>query len=162
MAENRKTTKNYDLVVFNETQDTLTFKEFRDILTGYHDLPEEYSNMEKIDKLFYDFEVWLENHEGSISNIASELQAFMENTNDLICLDESEIEIIIGGQDADNLGKPINFKDGAQVSRLEDGTFTVNGVEADYIRIQDYVIQQNNSTSPGHLRFSYKPIGGDN
>ena len=50
MTETAKT-QNYQLSIFDDTQTTLTFKEFRELLAGNGATTADFSNMQKIDSL---------------------------------------------------------------------------------------------------------------
>ena len=56
MAEIEKT-QNYGLNIFDDTQTTLTFKEFRKLLAGIGLTEDDYSNMQKIDAVLKKCEV---------------------------------------------------------------------------------------------------------
>lgn len=146
-------TKNYQLNIFEDDQDTLTFKEFRQLLAGTLDT----SNMQKIDSLFGEMRdsiqeiIGTEDTDGIIAHqIKEAIASFKKDNDQLISKDDDGLHI--GGQG--NEGAPIDFNDGTSISHLENGTFAVNGVETSQIRMGDYVAKFNSNNK--HLQISYK------
>ena len=155
MAEIEKT-PNYGLNIFDDTQTTLTFKEFRKLLAGIGLTEDDYSNMQKIDAVLKKCEVSIQNNLDASKNYTEEQIAAFKALNDKIIKDVENGNLVIGEES----NKPIEFHDGAQISYLKDGVFIVNGIEVNYIRIVDYLLRFNPQN--GHLQISYNPLGGDN
>lgn len=154
MAEIDKTT-NYGLTIFDDTQTTLTFKEWRNKLAGIGSTEEDYSNMQIIDKLLKQAETSISENLAAAKNYAEEqIALFKKENEDLI--KNTEGTLIIGGES----GKSMEFRDGSKVSYLKDGVFTVGGVETDYVRFVDYVLRYNSNNK--HLQLSYKPKSEEN
>lgn len=155
-----ETTQNYGLKLFGDDQTSLTFQEFRQIMAGANSdnsLITDPSNMQKIDTVLKQCSVAIDNNLSSSKNYTEEQIAAFKILNDELIKSVNDENIIIGGEN----GKPIEFRDGSQISYLSDGVFLVNGVEVNYIRIVDYILKYN--TSNGHLQISFKPKnnGGD-
>lgn len=149
-----ETTQNYGLSIFSDDQTNLTFKEFRQMIAGANTTDStitELSNMQKIDNLLKQCSVAIDNNLISAKNYTEEQIAAFKTLNDELIKSISDGNLIIGGEN----GKPIEFRDGTQISYLSDGVFVVNGVEVNYIRIVDYILKYNSSNK--HLQISYKP-----
>ena len=159
MAEQEKTT-NYGLTIFDDIQTSLTFKEYRKILSGIGTDESTYSNMQIIDHVLKQCDTSIQENLAAAKNYTEELIAQFKKESEDIIKGTDDGKVVIGGED----GKPIDFNDGAYISHLQDGVFTVRGVETDYIRIVDYVLKYNSNNK--HLQLSYKPkedtTGGDN
>lgn len=153
MAEIEKT-QNYGLKIFNDTQTSLTFKEFRRALAGVGTSEADYSNMQKIDAVLKQCATAIRDNLLSANNYTEEQIAAFKELNDELIKANEDGSLSIGGED----GKPIEFNDGSKVSYLKDGVFTVGGVEVDYIRIVDYLLKYNASNK--HLQLSYRPKNG--
>lgn len=158
MAEFEKT-QNYGLDILGEEQTSLTFKEFRQMIAGAND-QENPSNMQKIDTILKQCATAIDDNLISSRNYTEEQIAAFKTLNDELIKSTEDDEIIIGGEE----GKPIEFRDGSQVSYLQDGVFTVNGVEVDYLRIMDYLFEckefedEETGSVVTHLQLSYKPV----
>ena len=153
MAEIEKT-QNYGLNIFNETQTSLTFKEFRQMLAGIGATEEDFSNMQKIDAILKQCATAIDDNLLASQNYTEEqIAAFKAVTDELIKATEDG-GLSIGGEN----GKPIEFNDGTQISRLENGTFIVDGIEVNSIRFVDYLLKYNSNN--GHLQLSYRPKTG--
>lgn len=153
MAEIEKT-QNYGLNIFSDEQTTLTFKEFRQLLAGANSAETGLSNMQKIDSILKQYANAIDNTLSAAKNYSEEQVAAFKLLNDELIKSTNGGNLIVGGED----GKPIEFRDGTQISYLGNGIFTVNGVEVDYIRIVDYMIRYNPSNK--HLQITYKPKTG--
>ena len=134
---------------------TMTFQEFRQLLTG--NTPANPSNMQLIAS-------WLASLKSEIQTVSDdttgiiqdELDNFKNTLSDLIRNDDDSITI--GDSSAGSY--PINFDDGTYISQLKNGIFSVGGIEVDNIRLKDYVLKYNNNNK--HLQLPYKPeTGGD-
>ena len=157
MAEIEKT-QNYGFHIFDETQTSLTFKEFRQMLAGIGATEDDYSNMQKIDAVLKQCATAINDNLLAAKNYTEEQIAAFKAITDELIKENDDGSLVIGGED----GKPIEFNDGSQISYLKDSVFTVNGVEVDYIRIVDYLLKYN--ANNGHLQISYRPknTGGAN
>lgn len=150
MAEIEKT-QNYGLNIFGDEQTNLTFKEFRQMLAGANASESDFSNMQKIDAILKQCAVAIDDNLISAKNYTEEQITAFKTVNDELIKSLSDGSLVLGGEN----GKPIEFRDGTQISYLKDGVFAVNGVEVDYIRIVDYMLRFNPSNR--HLQISYKP-----
>lgn len=151
-------TAHYNLTVFDEEQSTLTFKEWRQAVAGNGTAADssDFSDMQKIDALLFELATSIENGIQGMQNFTNDAIAKLKNdSEDTIA--NNEAGILVGGKD----GSPISFNDGVEISKLENGTLTVNSVEVDHIRIKNYVIRHNAGND--HLQFIYKQRveGGD-
>lgn len=150
MAEIEKT-QNYGLSIFSDEQTSLDFLEFRQMLAGANETEDTFSNMQKIDAVLKQCATAIDDNLISAKNYTEEQIAAFKLLNDELIKAAGDGSMIIGGEN----GKPMEFRDGTQISYLKDGVFTVNGVEVEYIRIVDYMLRYNSSN--GHLQISYKP-----
>lgn len=150
MAEIEKTI-NYGFNIFGDEQTDLTFKELRQMLAGANETEDDFSNMQKIDAVLKQCSTAIEDYHSSANAYTDEQIAAFKLLNDELIKSTDDGNLVVGGEN----GKPLEFRDGTQVSYLKDGVFTVNGVEVDYIRIVDYLLKYNSSN--GHLQISYKP-----
>ena len=150
MAEIEKT-QNYGLNIFSDEQTDLTFKEFRQMLAGANANESDFSNMQKIDAILKQCAVAIDNNLISAKNYTEEQITAFKTVNNELIKSLSDGSLVLGGES----GKPIEFRDGTQISYLKDGVFVVNGIEVDYIRIADYMLKFNSSNR--HLQISYKP-----
>ena len=149
-----ETTQNYGLNIFSDEQTTLTFKEFRQLLAGANSAETGLSNMQKIDSILKQCAIAIDDNLISAKNYSEEQVAAFKLLNDELIKSTSNGNMIIGGEN----GKPIEFRDGTQISYLGDGIFTVNGVEVNYVRIVDYMLKYNPLNK--HLQITYKPKAG--
>lgn len=149
-----ETTQNYGLKLFGDDQTSLTFKEFRQIMAGANSdstVVTELSNMQKVDNVLKQCATAIDNNLISSKNYTEEQIAAFKLLNDELIKATEDGNLVIGGEN----GTPIRFNDGAQISYLSDGVFSVNGIEVDYIRIVDYILKYNPTN--GHLQISFKP-----
>lgn len=149
-----ETTQNYGLKIFDETQTSLTFKEFRQMLAGIGVTEEDFSNMQKIDALLKQCATAIDDNLLASKNYTEEQIAAFKAITDQLIKSNEDGGITIGGEN----GGPIDFNDGTQISRLENGTFIVDGIEVNSIRFVDYLLRFNPSNR--HLQLSYKPKNG--
>lgn len=144
-------TAHYDLTVFDEEQSTLTFKEWRQAVAGNGTAADgsDFSDIQKIDALLFELATSIENGISGMQNFTDDAIAKLkeESANTIA---NSGSDILIGGE----TGAPISFNDGVEISKLENGTFKLNGVEVDHIKIKNYLIKYNNGND--HLQFVYR------
>lgn len=150
MAEQEKTT-NYGLTIFSDTQTDLTFKEFRKILAGIGSDESSYSDIQKIDAVLKQCSTSIAENLDTAKNYTEEQIAQFKKVTDDLIKNTDDGKLVLGGEN----GKPITFNDGTSISTLQDGIFTVNGVEVSFARFGDYMLKYNSINK--HLQLSYKP-----
>ena len=153
MAEIDKT-KHYGLTIFNSTQSTLTFSEFRKLIAGIGSSEDDRSNMELIDDYLNQLKIEIDNNFSSSKIYTNNaIEDFGQELDQIINNDGNNLTIGNGTR------TPIVFNDGTQETYLSNGTLTVNKIKTEETRYNDYIIKRN--LSNGHLQSAYKPTGGE-
>lgn len=154
MAEINKT-KHYGLTIFDKTQTTLTFADFRKLLAGTAENEDDRSNMELIDDYLNQLKIDIDSNFNASKKYSEDVVLKLEQDLKEIVKNNGE-KIIIG---SDN-GLPVEINDGIGISSFADGMFNTEKITVNESRFGDYLLRRNMSNE--HFQILYKPTGGGN